>query len=73
MSQDSLGMVLVGHKGLGWFRVGSVWFTGSQDGSDWLTADHGDLVLFSLVQNVSRRLMIVLWFRVVHVGPVWWL
>jgi hypothetical protein len=34
-------MVLVGHNGLGWFRDGFEWFTGSQDGSGWLTADHG--------------------------------
>jgi hypothetical protein len=42
MAQDGLGMVLEGHNGLGWLRVGYEWFTGSQDGSGWLTVDHGD-------------------------------
>jgi hypothetical protein len=40
MAQNSLGVVLVGHDGLGWFRVGFEWFTGSQDGSVKLTVDH---------------------------------
>ncbi len=61
MAQDGLGMVLEGHNGLGWFRVSS----------EWLPVDHGDLVWLSLVQDGSRRLMMVCWFRVVHEGPVW--